>query len=350
MSNWKEIILKPDDSIERAIQILEKSKEKVILVADEEEKLIGTLTDGDIRRALIQHKDMDTHINEVMCKEPVFVSEKEDKKTILKIMKKNEVLQIPILDSDRRILGLEILDDLLKDNIKLNPVILMAGGFGKRLKELTKDTPKPLLKIGKKPILEMIIEQLASSGFVNFFISTHYMAEMIHEYFGDGEKWGINISYLDEQKPLGTAGALALLPKDLPNHPLIVMNGDLLTKINMELLLKFHLKQRSKATICVTKHDIEVPFGVINHDYQEVISIDEKPTHSFFINAGIYVLDASLVNEIKVIKHMDMTEFLENQINQGSKVRIFPAHEYWIDIGRIDEYETANNSIEKWNL
>lgn len=350
VSNWKEAILKPEDTLEKAIRVLDQVKEKIILISDDQGRLLGTITDGDIRRALIKHVEMKTLLVDVMFKEPTSASVRDDYQTILEIMKSKDILHIPILDSEKKIIGLETLQDLVQDNNKHNPVVLMAGGFGKRLEELTTEIPKPLLKIGDKPILETILEQLIENGFVNFFISTHYLAEKIRKYFGDGSKWGVSIQYIYEEKPLGTAGALGLLPKNLPDHPIIMMNGDLLTKLNIELMLKYHIKQAANATVCVTKHHLQVPFGVINHKNQNILSIDEKPIHRFFINAGIYILDASLVKSIKGIKYMDMPEFLGEQIEKGSRIKMFPVHEYWIDIGGLNEYEIANKEMNEWNL
>jgi NDP-sugar pyrophosphorylase family protein len=220
----------------------------------------------------------------------------------------------------------------------------MAGGFGTRLYPLTKNTPKPLLKVGNKPLLEIIIEQFISCGFHNFYVSTHFKSEQIRDYFKDGKSYNVSIKYVHEDVPMGTAGSLGLLPNNLTNLPIIVMNGDLLTRVDFKNLLDFHSKHNSKATMCVREYDFEVPYGVVEVDNYSVKDIKEKPVHSFFVNAGIYVLNRSLIDKVDGKSYLDMTDFLEKELNNGG-VNAFPVHEYWLDIGQIDEYERANREV-----
>ena len=223
--------------------------------------------------------------------------------------------------------------------------IILAGGFGRRLHPLTEDTPKPLLKVGSQPILESIIGRFIKAGFHNFYISTYYKAEMIREYFGDGSSLGINIKYVNEEKPLGTAGSIGLLPKNLSKLPIIMMNGDVLTKVNFEHLLNFHREQDSIATMCIREYDVQIPFGVVKIKEQQVENIEEKPIQKFFVNAGIYVFEPELVNKVNPNTHIDMPNLLEKQIKEGRSVSIFPIHEYWLDIGHMKEYESAHDSF-----
>ena len=221
----------------------------------------------------------------------------------------------------------------------------MAGGFGTRLHPLTEKTPKPLLKIGDRPILETILEQFIDYGFHDFYISTHFKSELIKDYFKDGGLYGVNIHYIYEDVPLGTAGSLGLLPSSISDLPIIVMNGDILTKVNFEHLLDFHNSNKSDATVCVREYDFKVPYGVIETTNGcSIKSINEKPIHKFFVNAGIYVINKDLIDKIDGKRYLDMTDFLEGVINYN-KVNAFPVHEYWLDIGHISEYKRANKEI-----
>jgi dTDP-glucose pyrophosphorylase/predicted transcriptional regulator len=341
MNNWKSTILTPNNSMQEAIALLDKVETKIIMVADKKSRLIGTVTDGDIRRALINHFEMDTMLSEIMFDKPTTVSANDGRRKILAIMKEKDILQVPLVDKNNKIIGLEVISNLLKSSRYDNPVFLMAGGLGKRLKPLTDDTPKPLLKIGSKPILETILHQFIDAGFHNFFISTHYKADMVSQHFGDGKKWNVSIEYVHEDSPLGTAGALGLLPSDINNLPIIMMNGDLLTNVDFSSLLKFHNEQNSIATMCVSEYDFQVPYGVVELSNQKVVSIAEKPMHKFFINSGIYVIDNSLLSSLDGKSPMDMPQLLENQIKENIQVSVFPIHEYWLDIGQIEHLEKA---------
>ncbi len=327
--------------MQAAIEALNIENIRIVLVVDHEKRLIGTITDGDVRRALIKHLSLETELHEFMFSEPTVARQDETKDEILSKMEGQELLQIPILDNERRIVGVETLRDLTLKRRNDNPVFLMAGGFGKRLRPLTDNIPKPLLKIGSKPILETILEQFVAAGFHRFYISTHYKAEMIQEYFKDGSHWGVTIEYVYEKEPLGTAGAIALLPKDLPDIPIIVMNGDIFTNINFEQLLGFHCKQGGDATMCVREYDFQVPYGVIQAQDHRITTITEKPIHRFFINAGIYILGSHLIKSIGEATYIDMPYFLERVIENSGQVSMFPIHEYWLDIGQLKDYEEA---------
>ena len=345
MSNWKEACLKPMSTISDAIDVLESKALRIVLVVDDVGKLLGVVTDGDIRRGLIRHMNMNTPVSEIMCKTPTVASLKDDRDKILVLMKSGDFLHIPLVDGDGRVAGLETLQHLLDNKRFDNPVLLMAGGLGKRLRPLTNDTPKPLLKIGNKPILETILERILDAGFHDFYISTCYKSDMVRDYFGDGGKWNVNIRYICEKEPMGTAGALGLLPDDMPDLPLLVMNGDLLTKINFEHLLQFHKEEGGLATMCVREYDFQVPYGVIKSEGRRITSIEEKPVHKFFVNAGIYVLEPELVRSLNKTSYLDMPDLLEDKINQNQQINMFPVHEYWLDIGRMEEIERARGSI-----
>jgi len=345
MPDWRELLLSPNDSLDRAIKVLHDGGRRIALVSDENDRLLGTITDGDIRRALISQSTVKSPVSLIMNCNPVTVDDKVENKEILSLMSSQGFLHMPIVNKDGILCGLETLEHLIKSPKHDNPVFLMAGGFGTRLRPLTESTPKPLLKVGLKPILEMIIEQFISCGFHNFYISTHFKSEQIRDYFKTGEAYGVSIKYVHEDNPLGTAGSLGLLPDNLTDLPLIVMNGDLLTKVDFKNLLNFHHESNTEATMCVREYDFQVPYGVIEIDNYKIKKIEEKPIHKFFVNAGIYVLSKNLVDKIDGKSYLDMTDFLNQELNNGG-VSTFPIHEYWLDIGRMEEYEKANREVK----
>ncbi len=346
MKDWIEILLKPTDSLKTTIKTLHSGGRRIALVADNNRKLLGTVTDGDIRRALIKHISMDRAVEHIMNCKPSTALVSDSPHSIMSKMKSKDLLSIPLLDEHGIIIGLETLQQLIKNKKYDNPVFLMAGGFGTRLHPLTKNKPKPLLNVGNRPILETIINQFIEEGFHNFYISTHYKAEMIHNYFGDGSNWNVKIEYIHEEVPLGTAGSLGLLPDDIIGLPIVMMNGDLLTKVNFGHLLDFHHKQGGCATMCIREYDFQVPYGVVDIEGHSVTSIVEKPIQKFFVNAGIYVLDSRLIKCIDGVSYLDMPNLLESQIEKGEEINVFPIHEYWLDIGRMEEYESAHKAFE----
>ena len=347
MSDWIKVVLKPNDTIKKAIEVIDKEIYKIVLVANEAGILLGTVTDGDIRRAIISEFKLSSFIVDIMQLNPISASIEDHYDSILSLMESNSILQIPIIDNDGVIVGLETLKSLVEENKFDNPVVLMAGGFGKRLQPLTYDTPKPLLKIGSKPILEIILESFIHAGFHNFYISTHYKPEMISNYFSDGSKWGVTIKYVHEEHPLGTGGALGLLPKDLIDLPILLMNGDLVTNINYNQLLNFHLEQDGVATMCIREFDYQIPYGVVKSEECYLQSIDEKPIKKFFVNAGIYVIEPKIIKDIEPNLYIDMTTLLERQIETKRKVSTFPLHENWSDIGHHEDFERLNKEYDE---
>jgi dTDP-glucose pyrophosphorylase/predicted transcriptional regulator len=344
VTDWKNILLTSEDSMECAVRVLHEEGCGISLVVNKFGTLLGTITDGDIRRALINRLNMKSPVFLIMNSSPIVVDDKAKDEEILTLMSDQRLMHMPIINEDGALCGLKTLRNLTEIKKNDNPVFLMAGGFGTRLYPLTKDTPKPLLKVGSKPILEMIIDKFISHGFHNFYISTHFKSEQIRRYFREGELHNVSIKYVHEDTPLGTAGSLGLLPNNLPDLPIIVMNGDLLTKVDFKNLLNFHCEHDSKATMCVREYDFQVPYGVVEIDKYNIKRIKEKPVHQFFVNAGIYVLDKSLIDKINGKCYLDMTDFLEKELNNGG-VNAFPIHEYWLDIGRIEEYEKANREF-----
>ena len=249
------------------------------------------------------------------------------------------------MDNDGNLIGIEVLDELVVRKSKTNKVVLMVGGLGTRLRPLTENIPKPMLNVGGKPILQTIIEKFVSYGFVNIVMCVGYKSDVIQDFFGDGMKFGANIEYVFEEKRMGTAGALSLL-RTKPDEPFFVMNGDLLTNVNFEHLLDFHMSNNSVATMCVREYDFQVPYGVVNVEDGAILSIEEKPVHKFFVSAGIYMLNPKCIDMIPENEFYDMPTLFENLIEMQKHTISFPLREYWLDIGRIEEYEKANSEYD----
>lgn len=340
--NWKKILVSSSETIRSVLKIIDQQAFKLALVVDSQCNLLGTVSDGDIRRAILNDASLEDEVATVMNTKPTTADVGMTRDCILSLMESRELHAIPILNN-QVVVGLETLHGLLHKPQYDNPVFIMAGGFGTRLKPLTDNCPKPLLKVGERPILETVILSFIRSGFSNFYISTHYLPEMIKEAIGDGSRWGVNVIYIHEDTPLGTGGALGLLPDDLPDLPVIVMNGDVLTKINFEEVLAFHNSKQSNATMCVREFEYQVPFGVIEESNFKITDIVEKPTYRFHVNAGIYVINKSLISNVKKDEYLDMPTFFESHI--GDEAYVFPFHDYWLDIGRMDDFKRAQVDI-----
>ena len=344
--SWKDTLLGQDKTIKDAAELLTLSSMRIVLVVDDENRLLGTVTDGDIRRAIARGYSMESNVREIMQKEPTTVVQSEERWKIIQKMRAGDLLHLPVLDTDGKVVDLEIVQDFVFSAKRSNPVLLMAGGFGKRLYPLTQDVPKSLLRVGKKPILETILEQLIDAGFSKYFISVHYKSEQVENFFGNGEKWGVSIEYLKEEQPLGTAGALGLLDINSIKQPLLVMNTDLLTGISFGELLEFHTARSGAATICVREYELQIPYGVVQGDDVQVYDIIEKPKKVFFVSAGIYVLDPELILQSRPVQAKDMPELLRTTIRNGKTDCMFPIHENWLDIGRMEEYQRAQSQIQ----
>lgn len=347
MKKLKGILISPNDSILSAIKIIDASALQIALIVDENRRLLGTVTDGDIRRALLRGIQMEEPVSRIMNPNPTVARINTGRGNILDQMRRKRLHQIPIVDDNGCVVDIELLDEILKCEERGNCVILMAGGLGRRLHPLTEDCPKPLLEVGGKPLLQTIMENFKEYGFHKFYISVNYKGEMIEGYFGDGSKMGVEISYIRENKRMGTAGAIGLLSIK-PSEPIIVMNGDLLTKINFNQLLDFHFKNKAKATMCVREYKFQVPYGVVKMNKNRLVEIDEKPVHSYFISAGIYVLEPDVFDMIPKDIYFDMPSLFKKMIKHGYIVSTFPIREYWMDIGQIGDFEKANGEYDKY--
>ena len=341
MKDIEQIKIVATSTIEKALSVIDSGAVKIALVVDTDNKLLGTLSDGDIRRGLLRKKLLNETIEDVYFKNPTTANKGASKEDLLRLCLVNGIAQVPIVDEDRKVIDLFIIDDGLQKKQHENHVVLMVGGLGTRLRPLTENTPKPMLKVGGKPILETIVKRFVDDGFTNITMCLGYKSNVIQDYFRDGGSFGANIDYIVEEKRMGTAGALTLLEKRLDN-PFFVMNGDLLTNINFEKMLDFHVEHNSKATMCVREYDIEVPYGVVNVANENITSIIEKPIHSFFVNSGIYLLEPDCVDLIPDNEFYDMPTLFDELIAAKEKIISFPLQEYWLDIGRIVDYEKAN--------
>ena len=344
MKNYKQILLKPTSTIKEALAIIDKGAIQIALIVDDDEKLLGTLTDGDIRRGLLSGLALTDAIETIIFKTPTVCSIDDTKEKILDIATSKKLHQIPIVDRDGKLVGIKEIEELLKPTTKTNKVVLMVGGLGTRLRPLTDNIPKPMLKVGNKPILETIINGFKKYGFVNIVLCVSYKSEIIEEYFKDGSDFGVNIEYIHENKRMGTAGALSLAKEKL-KEPFFVMNGDLLTNINFENMMEYHLSNKSVATMGVREYDFQVPYGVVKTDGVNIVSIEEKPVHQFFVSGGVYLLSSHVLKYIPEDEYYDMPTLFEKVIKEKEKSISFPIHEYWLDIGRVDEYEKANREF-----
>lgn len=340
MSSWRDALVSNSMTLRQTIEAITASSLQIALVVDENNKLLGTVTDGDIRKTILAGKDLNITAAEAMRKSPTTSSASTPRTVIIKLMREKRIHQMPILNESGQVVDVLTIDDLLGAQEKSNSVVIMAGGLGTRLHPLTQDTPKPMLNVGGKPILETIIQSFIDQGYVNFFISLNFKAEVISDYFGDGSKLGASITYLHETTRLGTAGGLSLLPSEV-KFPIIVMNGDLLTRISVDALVDFHQRENAVATMVVREDHYQVPYGVVEVDGTQIVDVKEKPMQRHLVNAGIYVLSEQSLANIPRDTYYDMPTHFTKLAADGHRTAAFPLHEYWVDIGRLDELERA---------
>lgn len=331
----------PLSALRNAVEIIDRGGAQIALVT-ESDRLIGIVTDGDVRRGLLRGESLDTPVLNIMRRDfrslPVSATTAE----ALALMQREKLHHIPALDEAGKVVHLFLLDDLIKPKSLPNSVVIMAGGEGKRLQPLTHDCPKPMLQVAGKPLLEIILKQCLDAGFENFYFAVNYLKEQIQSHFKDGSAWGARIQYLEEDKPLGTAGALSLLPHR-PDHPFLVLNGDILTRVDYTHLLRFHADHQSTATLCVRQHTTQIPYGVVRMDDVKVVALEEKPVLTHYVNAGIYLLNPEVLDLVPKDAFFDMPQLLETAALQGKSVNAFPIHEYWLDIGHPETLALAES-------
>lgn len=337
----KRCVIDSSSTVREAIAAIDNTLARTAIVTDEHKTVIGTITDGDVRRHLLSSGLLSDKASMIMNKEFISGSLSSSAKDYAEKMSKHNIRQLPILNDQNKLEKLYILKSQYQySDQKLNKVVIMAGGKGSRLRPLTLDLPKPLIKVGDQTLIEIVIENCKKFGLINFIICVNYLKDQIITTLGNGDELGINIEYIEEEKELGTAGALSLIA-DQVNIPLIIMNADVLTKVNLQELLEFHHNKGADVTICSRYHYTKVPFGVIEATDGKVTSIVEKPDYMSEVNAGIYVISPELLNEIEYNKYLDMPDFIQMLLNKNKTVLTFPIHEYWIDVGRHHSLEVA---------
>ncbi len=341
--NINKITLAKNATITEALRVIGEERVRLGIVVDKKGKFLGVISDSNIRKALINGASLDESIAKIYTKNPLTISENLSEDELFELAAKTDIYDFPVLDSGGKVLYIRSLASTLRQAKLSNLVVLMAGGLGTRLAPLTKDTPKPMLKVGKKPILETIIGRFHAQGFENFTLCVNYKKQIIEDYFGSGENFGVKISYTKERKKLGTAGALSLLKN--PNESFFVMNADILTELNFKELLTAHKKSKAILSVCVREFSYQVPYGVIARKGDFVSKISEKPTQKFLVSAGIYVCEPQILAQIPKNTSLDMPSLVQMLLAQGFKVNSFVINDYWIDIGRMEEFEQANKDF-----
>ena len=350
VADLEKILVRPTDPVRDAMLVFGEGH-GMVLVIDEQGRLAGTVTDGDVRRAILAEFDLDRSMAELIelprlpiHSKPLTAQEGTPSSELVRMMGEADVRHIPIIGADGRVTDLAVLDDLVKQSDSTLTAVVMAGGLGMRLRPLTKDLPKPMLPVGDKPLLEHVIDELRAAGIERLNISTHYKGHLIEEHFGDGSQFGMEIGYVDEETPLGTAGAIGLMePSD---GPVLVINGDILTKLDYRSVLRFHEEHQADMTVGLRHHEYTVPFGVVQVEGVSVKGVVEKPIKTFLVNAGIYLLGPLACARVPRGRRYDMTDLIQDLVDEGRTVVGFPISEYWLDIGRLEDYQQAVTDVE----
>ncbi len=345
-NHWRKCTLAPSASIRSAIGNLIDSSARIVLVVSEEMKLIGTVSDGDIRRGLIRGKSLESPISEILHSDALIVGENTDLDVVRKLMTDARIQQVPIVDVEGKLIGLHEWDRMNSGSLHENLFVIMAGGQGRRLLPYTSTIPKPMVRVDGKPMLEHIILRAKSNGFSNFVIVVHHLAEIIESHFRNGKELGVNISYIKELQPLGTAGGLALLDP-VPKSPLVVTNGDVLTDVNYRNLLDFHRESGAGATMAVRMFETQHPFGVVRLKGIDIKGIEEKPVIRDYINAGVYVIEPILLGRIKDGTPLSMTDFIASLSQDNVATKAYLLHENWMDVGNPNDLLRANENREE---
>jgi dTDP-glucose pyrophosphorylase len=339
---WRMALLPATATIQEAIQSLDRSGLQIVLVVSGQDKLFGTLTDGDIRRALLKGLTLQSEASQIAHQNPLVAPPEMGREMVLQLMQANRIHQLPVVDRDRNVVGLHIWDEILAPSLRPNMMVVMAGGRGTRLRPHTENCPKPMLEVGGKPMLEHIIERAKAEGFREFVLAIHYLGNMVEDHFGDGSKWGVSIGYLREESPLGTAGALSLLSAR-PEAPFVVTNGDVMTDVHYGEMLEFHSRHHAAATMAVRQHELQNPFGVVRTNGVEITGFEEKPVYRSHINAGIYVLSPDGLDALQPGQHCEMPTLFDRIRERSGRTIVYPMHEPWLDVGRPDDLKLARS-------
>jgi dTDP-glucose pyrophosphorylase len=346
VKDWERTLVGPGTTLRQALAAIDVMGRHIVLVVDDSRTLLGTLTDGDVRRALLRGAELTDRVDTAMHQSPTTARAADAPASILATMRRLGLHQIPVVDEARVVRGLAVIDDFLTVPVRDNWVVIMAGGMGSRLEELTKDVPKPMLKVGSRPILETIVRSIALQGFRRFYLATNYKAEQIEAHFGDGRAFGVEVQYLRERERLGTAGALSLLP-EAPTAPMVVLNGDILSTADFSHMVDAHIADGADATMAVRDYEMQVPFGVVQSKDGIVEGIEEKPIQRFVVSAGMYVLSPSAAPLVPRGTYFDMPSLFGAMREAGMRMRSHSIDGYWLDIGRRADYERANADFPK---
>lgn len=342
------VIVRPEMPVSDAIAQLERAGTGALLLCSEGRTLCGLLTDGDVRRAILQGKPMNTPCSSIATREPVVAWHSIPMSEARRLMTQHDINHLPVVDAQSRVVEFLLRKDLATDVPLDLPAVVMAGGYGKRLLPLTESVPKPMLPVGDRPLLELIIQQLRRAGIHDVHLTTHYLPDSIQNHFGNGQDFGVSLNYSKEDHPMGTAGGLRLIKR--PDSAFLVINGDILTGVPFREMLMYHRKHRAELTVGVRKYEMQVPFGVVECDDMRITGIHEKPTVNFFINAGTYLLEPSACELIPEGRPFDMTDLIQALLDAGKTVVSFPIMEYWIDVGRHEDYLKAQEFASKGRL
>lgn len=335
-----QILVGENSTFKDAIALINNTHSGIALVVDKGKRLVGIVTDGDIRRAILNGILLEESVSKIMVRNPVTVSMDCTKGEICRSFADKKISHLPVVDKENRILGIFYETSFRKEGLLNIPVVIMAGGFGKRLRPLTDNIPKPMLKIGDKPILQILIEKFRDIGVSTFFITVNYLADIIENYFDSGKALKVNITCIREHKPLGTAGSLRLLPRNI-NSEFFLTNADIVTNFDFKDMHNFHMKRKADITVAVKRHDLQVPYGAVTIANERLIGLFEKPVLNIYVNAGIYILNPELVNDIPKDTYFNMTDLIEKSLKSGKKVFSYTIDGTWVDIGHPHDYEQA---------
>jgi dTDP-glucose pyrophosphorylase/CBS domain-containing protein len=343
LQRLENVVISPTASIAEAIAALDKAGTGALVLCTNDRILCGLLTDGDIRRAVLQGKSMLDACATIASRKPVVATCSTPTVEALHLMNQHDINHLPVVDTKNRLVDFLLHKDLVADRGMDLSAVIMAGGYGKRLLPLTESVPKPMLPVGDRPLLELTIQQLRRSGIRDVNVTTHYLSESIVNHFGDGEGFGVRLNYLQEDHPMGTAGGLKQMKR--ADGPFLVINGDILTEVPFQEMLAYHRKHGAILTVGVRKYDMQVPFGVVKCEDVRITSLQEKPSLSFFINAGTYLLEPSACDYIPEGQPFDMTDLMQKLLEAGRPVIGFPIIEYWLDIGKQEDYQKAREDV-----
>jgi dTDP-glucose pyrophosphorylase len=338
--------VEPTATLRECIEAIDVGAKGIGLIVGGDGRLVATITDGDIRRALLAGSGLDQPVDRLVrekLRDPIVAPVDTPEAQLVRIMTEEAVRHLPLVDGDDKVVGIALLDELVREYELPLRAVVMAGGLGQRLRPLTETVPKPLLPVGERPLLEILVDQLRDSGIRQINITTHYLGESIREHIGDGQRFGVDVEYVDEKEPLGTAGALSLIASD---EPLLVVNGDILTRVDFRAMRRFHQKHEADMTVGVRQQNFDVPFGVVHTQGTQVDSFEEKPAVLYLVNAGIYLLESHVRELVPANCPSDMPNLISAVMESGGRVSAFPIHEYWMDIGRMDDYAKAQSDID----